>query len=387
MIPYVIPKHAVSRAFPKTELAKLVVVILVVCSCAADVQAASDPRAEGLTDGEQSALTRARDRGDVISMRAIVIAAIASASDRSAEIVRTAIELIPTYASGIIADALKTFPALAERIRSVSVEAGIEPVKPPEEPKEKIVDVEQLPLEPEAPGEAAKPPPYGHWSGETTLGGTYKNDTQKSLSAYAQFKLTHENGKWTNTGSVSFDYGRTNNETVNQDILIKGRTRREINESIYGFGLASYEDKRFSGFDYQITEGVGIGYWLFDSEDFRWSLEGGPSVRQKRVTATGELNNELLLRLASLLEWNISDTAKFSNETALLLTKNSIEIETDAFGAVRDSSETTNISALDMQIIGNLAARLTYEFRFRTDPPTGGQSTESTARVSLVHSF
>lgn len=361
-------------------------VLAVLCIVAAGPTAASpvEPALEkGLSKVEEQALSEAYARDDLVTMRAIIIAAIATSSERSAEIVRDAFRLIPLRAATIIEQAGKTFPPLAERLKTVAAE-----IIAPKKTAKTVPPVRSPPEEPAPQAEFAPDETrFGDWSGETVIGGNYRNGAQDSLSAHAAFKVTQKIGKWKNTGAFDFDFARSNGITNSQDIEIKGRARRDLDENLFGFGIASYEDDRFSGFDYQITEGVGVGYQIFDTEDLRLSLEGGPSLRHNLVTQTDEFNNELLLRVASILEWTISDTAKLSNELALLLTRNSIELDSSTFGEVRDSSESTNVTALDLQIIGNLAARLSYEVHFRSNPPQGGQATESTARVSLVHSF
>ena len=377
-----------SRRWVARSVRALVVLAIAATLAGGPLRAsAADKQTEitsGLTAAEQTALLNAYERNDIVAMRAIVIAAIAVSSDKSAEIVRDTFRLVPLQATDIVARAAKTFPQLADRITSVAEE-----LTKPKKTAQSGGEQNQAAAPPPTlvPKTEAPEKPFGEWSGETVIGGNYKNSTQDSMSLHAEFKLTQKIAKWKNTAGVVFDFGRANGETNSQDLKINGRAQRQVSDKLYGFGLASYEDDRFSGFDYQITEGAGVGYQLFDTDRFKFSFEGGPSVRHSLVTTSKELNNELLLRLATELEWNISDTAKFTNETALLLAKNAVELDTNTFGQVNDASETTNTSALDLQIIGNLSARLSYEIHFRSDPPQGGQTTESTARVSLVHHF
>lgn len=362
---------------------RAIAVLAVLCALVSNPVAGApvEPDKEaGLSKAEEQALVEAYERDDLIAMRAIVIAAIATSSERSAEIVRDAFRLIPLRAAAVVEQAGKTFPPLAERLKTVAAEITSPKKTAKTEPPVRSPPIPQAEFAPDKNR-------FGDWSGETVIGGNYRSGAQDSMSAHAAFKVTQKIGKWKNTGAFDFDFARSNGITNSQDLEIKGRARRDLDENLFGFGIASYEDDRFSGFEYQITEGVGVGYQLFDTEDFRFSLEGGPSVRHNLVSQTDEFNNELLLRVASILEWDISDTAKLSNELALLMTKNSIELDTSTFGEVRSSSESTNVTALDMQIIGNLAARISYELHFRSDPPQGGQTTESTARISLVHSF
>lgn len=335
---------------------------------------------QGMKEDEKAAFIAARQRGDLISMRAIVIAAIAGESGRATAIVKDVVNLAPDQAKEIVTRAMQTFPQLANRIKAAAappVKTAGDEAKPPAPQQTIVKEIEK----------SQEENPYGKLSGETTLGGSYTNSNQKTMNLNASFKLEHEIGKWKNSGSVAFDYGQTNKVTNTQSWDIEARTRRDLTERTYGYGQGEYEDNRFSGFDYQLTEGVGIGYRVIDKPALQVNLEGGPSMRHSKISATEEVETETLLRLAGLVDWDISDTATFSNETALLFTGSSFEVVSEGSGNVSRGSETTNTSTLDLQIISNLAARLSYEIHYRSEPPEGGPSTESTAKVSLVHNF
>jgi putative salt-induced outer membrane protein len=168
---------------------------------------------------------------------------------------------------------------------------------------------------------------------------------------------------------------------------LDAKTQRQISERVYLYGLGEYEDDRFSGFDYQITEGAGLGYKVFDTPVFKLNLEGGPSVQHSKVSATQDLENELLARLAVELEWNVSDSVSFTNETSMLLSSDRVEIVTDGDAGIGNEQTVGNLSALDIKIISNLSARLSYEVRYRSNPPVGTSTTTSLAKFMMVQSF
>lgn len=340
-----------------------------------------DGTENGLSFEEELALAGAAERGDTVSIRAIVIAAIVIKPGETTEIVKDVYRLAPDIAGEVIAAAADNLPDLSDRM--------LEAAKTITSPKEAAVsappgDVRQTP--PPAPPKEEESP-HGRWSGETVLGGSYRNALEKSLTANAEFSVEQEIDKWTNSLGIIFDYGRTNGDTHTHLFEAEGKSKRTLSEDYYGYGLLRYEDDRFDGFKYRITEGVGVGYAIFDDENLEWSVEGGPSLRQSRVDANDGWGNELLGRLASILDWHISDTASLSNTTSFLFTKDSIEITSRAYNRLRDKSETTNTTALNMDVIGNLGARLSYEIHYVSEPPEGAQKNESIARFALVHSF
>lgn len=62
-------------------------------------------------------------------------------------------------------------------------------------------------------------------------------------------------------------------------------------------------------------------------------------------------------------------------------------METGVDVGYQDSDEVTNVTALDVKVTGNLAARLSTEFNYTSDPPPGGPGTETLSKISLVHEF
>ncbi|MEX2449892.1 MAG: DUF481 domain-containing protein [Rhodospirillales bacterium] len=333
----------------------------------------------GLSAGEMQSLIQASQRGDEIALRAIVIAAIARDSGNASVVISHAVSAVPAYADFLVESASRVFPDLTKRLAAAAKEVR-------EKQQARVPPLpSDAPPEPSAEPEPVKP--ERNWSGETALGGSFRSGTVRSVNANANFKLIYKTGPWQTEGVVDFDYDRSNSVTSTQRLRLKGKPRRDITERLYGFGIAEYEDDRFSGFDYQVTEGVGVGYRLIESPTFRVDVEGGPSLRQSKIEQSKNINHELLGRLATNIAWEMSDTAKFTNETALLFSKNTIEVESASTAFIQDSTETRNVSALDMKIIGNLAARLSYEVSFRPDPPPNGKVTEMFGKISLVHSF
>lgn len=350
------------------------------------------PTQGGLSAAELEALEDAAARRDDIAIRAVVIAAIVRDSSRTTAIVEDAVRAVPDYAASVVAVVGSTFPRLERRAAEAAEQAdtgpgereerdgGADPAPPaPRRPPPPAVAFDGLP---EPPGGAGS-----EWSGETAIGGTYQEASSSSITAGFSSRIVLDSGPWRYSGKFDFDYGSTDGDTHTHRLNIEGRTQRALSDRLFAMALLDYDKDRFSGFDYQVSEGVGVGYRVFDHPSFILDVEGGPTLRQSRVEETGELDKELLARLAVHMDWQMTDTAGFSNETAVFVSNNAIDIESASRALVPDSSETRNISALDFDIFGDLSARLSYELSYRSDPPPGGRSTSSLGRISLIHSF
>lgn len=226
------------------------------------------------------------------------------------------------------------------------------------------------------------------WSGELSAGGSHRSGPKTILNLGLSAELQHEYDKWRNELDASYDYNRTDEEINTRRFRARGKTRRALPGRAYTFGLLEYKNDKLSGFDYQVTEAAGLGYRVVNSRRFWWDLEAGPSLRQSRVRETQEVVQEIFIRGGSELTWKISDTAEFSNETSVLFNGNKVEVEASMEGAnFQEGDEVSNVSALDLAVIGNLTARFSMEVSYTSDPPPGGHRTETLSKIALVHRF
>jgi putative salt-induced outer membrane protein len=361
-------------------------------------QAPEEKGPVGLTEPQKQALAAAIERGDDVAMESIVIAAIARASERASEIVKDAVRLAPDRATVIVKAVQGVFPNLSERVATAAnsvlqqIEAGrsVAGAEPrPLGPSPEAPRVDDAETQPTAEKKVAEDDtPQHKWSGELALGGSFRTGARHAAGTNFGGEIEHQYAKWTNTVDASFDYSRSEGVTNTHRLRSRGKSKRAITERLYGFGLVGYEEDRFNGFDYQLSEAGGLGYRIIDGESFTWDLEAGPAWRQSKISRTGELLSELFFRGGSEFVWSISDTAEFSNETTLLYSGDKVEIRTatDSY-FFQESNDLTNVSALDMTVIGNLAARLSAEVSYTSEPPEGTPSTDTLSKIALVQNF
>lgn len=344
-----------------------------------------DAEAAGLSVQQQEAFSGAQQRGDQIALRSIFIAAIVERPNDLPDILSDAKRLAPGDDDRWRGLAQRYFPALMAPSGSGGRRASDVAVTAPEKG-------DGLRGSPSAVSEAAKDlnaagEQEGVWSGDLAIGGSHRNATEDSVNFSSEINARYEDGDWNHSFGLSFDYEATSGDAFTHVLEAEARTRRDFARRYYGYGQVQYTDDRFDGLVYQATEDAGIGYQVIDAETLRLSFEGGPSLRQSRIESSGRTNNELLARLAATLEWDISETATFSNETALLFNNNSLEISSNTGGNFRESTETNNLSAIDLQVIGDLGARFSVEITHQTEPAPGTESTTTESRFSLVQDF
>ncbi len=139
------------------------------------------------------------------------------------------------------------------------------------------------------------------------------------------------------------------------------------------FFRGQYEEDKFSTYAYQGILSSGYSHRVIDNDRMVLDLEAGPGYRRSQFADTGELENELIVRLAGNFKWNISDTASFGQ----LL-------------SVEEGPENTTVrstTSLTMSVYKSLAIKLSYKLRWTrvVDPDTDPMDRET--NIAMVYQW
>ncbi len=209
-------------------------------------------------------------------------------------------------------------------------------------------------------------------TGKIELGGAVNTGNTDDESLALALALNRKDGPWTYDFKSAFDIQRRDNETTQQRFVADAAVDYDITERLYTYGAAQYLDDEFSGFNYRITSGAGLGYRVFLRERLQWSVEAGPGVRIDSFEDSGNLRVTPAVRAFSDFEWDFSDFASFLHD-----------IE-----AIQDGGLTVDTTAaLVARITERVSGQLSYQLRYNSDAPVGNEEIDTTTRISLVYDF
>ncbi|MBT8140092.1 MAG: DUF481 domain-containing protein [Gammaproteobacteria bacterium] len=158
--------------------------------------------------------------------------------------------------------------------------------------------------------------------GEAELGivATSGNTTTENINA--KLKLTTDTPNWAHEanlgalGSSNEDADTGVDQTTAEKYFANYKADRKLDDRSYLYGLTTWEDDRFSGFEYQATTGVGYGYKAIAEEDKTLSFEIGPGYRYNAIDTTQAIaeedEDEATLRLGERYDWKFSETAELN---------------------------------------------------------------------------
>jgi putative salt-induced outer membrane protein len=213
---------------------------------------------------------------------------------------------------------------------------------------------------------------YGVWKGNVELGIVNTTGNTETETTSAKAKAATETEKWRHTIKYESLNSSDQGVTTAERYAVNGQSDYKLDKKNFFFAMINYEDDRFSGYDYRITEAIGYGRRVLDEPDLTLDLEIGPGARQSKLE-TGKTENETMVRGAGKLNWKISKTSSFTEDLSV--------------DAGEDSTVTKSVSALSAQINGSLATKITYTVKNTSKVPVGVKKTDTELAVTLVYNF
>ena len=239
--------------------------------------------------------------------------------------------------------------------------AALEPVEPPTDTAE------------DAPNPQGGILAISPWKGKINAGASFASGNSDNLAASVSIDAVRTAGNWSHHITGFYDYAESNDLATQNRFGGSYELDYLFNERTYAYGRVSYEDDAFSGFDYRLFTGAGLGYFLFKSEPLTWSVEGGPGYRYSPIDLTREVEEEFALYGSTSLDWVIRENVVFEQDVNITWTS--------------PTTTTQSITALTTKLTDSISTGLSFEYRHETEPPLGRENTDTIARANLVYGF
>lgn len=219
------------------------------------------------------------------------------------------------------------------------------------------------------PSPTASPRPV---SVEAEVGAVLTEGNTRTASGTLALAVGYRHGRFTHRGRVEGLYSEDRERTTAQRVATALKTEYRFTEHAYAFATGRYEDDRFSGVDYTVTEAAGVGWRPLPGPRLMLDLEGGPGGRHRRLE-DGRREDDVIGWAATRLAWQASRSATLSE---------AIRVESG-----EDGTDTESITALETRVIGNLALKVSLTLRDRTEVPPDTRRTDTVSRVTLVYRY
>lgn len=210
------------------------------------------------------------------------------------------------------------------------------------------------------------------WKPKAELGIVNTTGNSETTSVNGKFALRGEDQLWTHDHYLAALRAESSDELSANRFELGAKTARKFGERRYAGVASRYENDDFSAYDYQATLAMNFGYWAIRKEGRNLRLEGGPGLRRARLAATGETEDDALLRGYADYQHQITDSTQFFN---------TLLVEAGA-----DNRFLQNDIGIAVNINKSLALKAALQARHNTEAPVGGERTDTLTSVNVVWS-
>ena len=315
--------------------------------------ASAEERA-AIPDVAQALLNAAYESGDAGEIAAVAKAASA---------------VFPDYADAIDAQAAQTIAALS----AAETEDGATLAEA--DSGEEGAEAEGE----DGAGETDGPPPRYRllsvrpWDGDVKVSAVFSSGNSENSAVGISFDTARIGGDFTHNLKGYFDLGQSGGETNQRRWGASYQLDYNFGERTYAYSRFSYDEDEFSGFDYRLFAGAGLGHHYFLSDALTWKVEAGPGYRYSPLDDTRDIEQQIAVYAASETDWLIREGVVFEQDFTVTWSSPTTTVE--------------SVTSLKTDLTKSLSTAFSFEYRFETDPPQDRENTDTIARASLVYGF
>ena len=218
----------------------------------------------------------------------------------------------------------------------------------------------------------AQEEPEGPWSGKATLGYLATSGNTENSTLNSGFEVGYNTGKWAHLFNAAAINASESEITSAKAYDAGWKSERNLSDKDFLFGRLSWRKDRFGGYDTQISETVGYGRRLVDSDKHKLNAEIGAGARQSELQDGTKLD-ETIFRGGMYYRWLLSETAEFRQD---------LTVE-----AGDENTYTESVTALSAKLKGNLALVASYTIKNNSDVPVLTEKTDTYTALSLEYVF
>ena len=210
------------------------------------------------------------------------------------------------------------------------------------------------------------------WDGNIDVNALFTSGNSSQTSFGIAGKTKYTGHSTSHTFSAFADFNKSSGITDRERFGAAYNFTFDFSSRMFFSLDTSFESNKFGAFRERFASAAGIGYRLKNTDTLSWTIEAAPSMLLTKNLEGADSVSEFAAFARSAVEWQITDTTKFTNTTSAYLGGRSIvEVK----------------SAFDFKILESITSKFSYDILYDRDAPLGRKSTDTIARVGLSYGF
>lgn len=218
------------------------------------------------------------------------------------------------------------------------------------------------------------------WDGEVELGLLVTTGNTEETNLKGGLDLVREWETWRTRYEAAALYSESEDTTTAERYRASAQADYKLEQNQFLFVRGSYDDDRFSGYDYQssATAGYGNRVWQRGEESFL-DLSAGLGYRYNKLreaNAEGdEVEDGAVARLAGQFDYELTPTSLFRQELGTEI------------GLEESNTLTTSVTSIQANFLADLALKAAYRLEHNSDAPAGSESVDTETSFTLLYTF
>lgn len=210
------------------------------------------------------------------------------------------------------------------------------------------------------------------WAGKLGIGFLSVSGNTETDSTNLDGRLAYVTERWEHVLTARGIGQSQQGETTAEAYKAKLESRYDFTPRTYGFGLVDWNKDRFSPFEYQLFEVIGVGRRVIDTPRHKLNAQLGFGATQNELQ-DGTDQREFVTRIGGDYVWQLTETSEFKQIVNVNISSS--------------NTFTESISELRVAVVGNVGLALSYTIRSNSDVLPGTENTDTWTAISLDYEF
>lgn len=211
---------------------------------------------------------------------------------------------------------------------------------------------------------------FPRWKIEAETGSLWTYGNSKTSNINGNLNIERKGELWISGLKLSALHSTKDDKTNKEKYSGQFQVDRNFTDQVYLAMQTLQERDRFSGFYYQSTTSVGLGYRFFDTDTVELKAEFGPGYYREKLRDDAVVNSEFIARWAVIYEHKIAQNLTLAE---------SLSYDLGSINKIVRSE-----TSLRSQLNGHLAAKFSYKFKHTNDVAPDKENYDSELGLTLV---
>ncbi len=210
------------------------------------------------------------------------------------------------------------------------------------------------------------------FKGELTAGIALQSGNTDSTEYHLGAKGEQELNDWRHHFEAAAYNSKRNGVRNDEEYRLGFGSDWKINERDYLYGQIGYVNDRFAGFNYRISESIGVGRRWIDDGIYLLDTRIGPGFRHTKFTS-GDKEDSWVILGGLLAGWKINENVELGEDAT---------VEYSPDGTIFNSS-----TFLKSKLSEALAFKAGFDVEHRTEVLSGTEKTDTRTTAGIVYGF